>query len=71
MTTVQGSNGRKYEVRSTLYGTSNLIHRLYFGGLFLAATGSRGLNAGPDWTMLDAIEAANKEADKMGIEITD
>ena len=71
MTTVRDNKGRKYEVRSTLYGTLNLVHRLYFGGIFLAATGSRGLNNGPDWSMEDAIAAASEAADRMGIEITE
>ena len=71
MVTVTGSKGRKYEVKSTLYGTSNLVHRLYYGGIFLAATGSRGLNCGPDWTMADAIKAADQNVEILGIEISE
>ena len=71
MTTVKSSKtGRVYEVRSQLYGTSNLVHRLYFGGIFMACTGSQGLNVPPN-SMENAIEIADRRSVELGIEITD
>lgn len=67
MVTVQHASGRRFEVRSQLYGTSNLVHRLYYGGIFLCQTGSQGHNAGT-LTMEDAIERANARAERLGIE---
>jgi len=69
MTTLRGSNGRRYEVQSQLYGTSNLVHRLYFGGVFLAATDERGPGEQSSSTILQTIERANHRAEEMGIEI--
>ncbi len=71
MITVQGSKGRKYEVRSQLYGTSNLVQRLYYGGIFLASTESRGPNGESSSSMEVTIERANARADALGIEVSD
>jgi len=71
MTTVKSQkSGRVYEVRSQLYGTSNLVHRLYFGGIFLSSTGSQGGNV-PSNSMEDAIRIADKRADELGIEVSE
>ena len=70
MTTVQGSKGRRYEVRTTIYGTSNIVNRLYFGGVFLAADGTHGLNV-PSVSLEEAIEKANHRADILGLQVTD
>jgi len=71
MVTVKSSRtGRVYEVRSQLYGTSNLVHRLYFGGIFLASTGAQGLNV-PSHSWEDAIAIADERSIKLGIEITE
>ena len=64
ITTVKGSGGRRYEVRSTLYGTSNLVQRLYYGGIYLGGTDV-------SVTMEATIEAANKRVEELGIEIID
>jgi len=71
MTTVQGSKNRKYEVRSELYGTRNLVHRLYYGGIFLASTSELSPTGGSSSSMEDTIARANERADQMGIEITE
>lgn len=69
MTTVKHqTSGRVFEVRSQLYGTSNLVHRLYYGGIFMSQTGSQGLNC-PVWSIEEAVEQANNRAEKLGIEI--
>jgi hypothetical protein len=71
MTTVKSQKtGRVYEVRSELYGTHNLVHRLYFGGIFMSSTGSQGLNV-PSNSIEDAIEIADKRSSALGIEITE
>jgi len=62
ITTVRGSKGRRYEVKSRLYGTSNMVHCLYYGGVYLASTDHHG-------KMIDTIKAANEYADELGIEI--
>jgi len=71
MTTVQGSKGRKYEVRSQLYGTQNLVHRLYLGGIFLSATSERGPHDSSSSSMEITLERANERADKLGIEVSE
>jgi hypothetical protein len=68
ITVVHPTSGRRFEVQSQLYGTSNLVHRLYFGGIFLCMTGSQGLNC-PTYSIEEAIEQANARAEKLGIEI--
>jgi len=65
MTTVRGKNGRRYEVRSTLYGTSNLVQRLYYGGIYLAGTEKSGQ------TIESAIERADKRVEDIGIDVSD
>ena len=71
MTTVKSSKtGRKYEVESKLYGTSNTVYRLSFGGIFLSLTGNKGLNAGYN-TMDDAIAEADDLCERWGIEVTE
>ena len=70
MTTVTGKNGCKYEVRDRLYGTSNLVHRLYLGGVYLACTGSQGLNV-PSLSIEDAIAKADKRAESLGLAVKD
>jgi hypothetical protein len=68
-TTVKSfKSGRKFEVRSHLYGTSDLVQKLYYGGIFMCQTGSQGLNCG-SLTIEEAIEKADDRAEKLGIEI--
>ena len=69
MTTVQGSKGRRYEVREQLYGTSNLVQRLYFGGVFLSSTSESAENGANSSSMMETIKRANERADEMGIEV--
>ena len=71
MTTLQGSKGRRYEVQSTLYGTRNLVQRLYYGGIFLAGTDQRGPAGESSTTLEDTIDRANQRADALGVEIID
>jgi hypothetical protein len=71
MTTVQGSKGRRYEVQSTLYGTRNSVHRLYFGGIFLASTEQQGIWGESSSTMEVTIARADDRADALGIEVID
>ncbi len=71
MTTVQVSKERKYEVRSQLYGTSNLVQRLYYGGIFLASTDWKGPNGESSTSLEVTIERANERADLLGIEVSD
>ena len=66
MTTVKGKTGRVYEVQSQLYGTSNLVHRLYFGGVYIA--GNTGANT--DVRLEVLIERADARADALGIELS-
>ena len=69
MTTVLGGKGRKYEVKSELYGTRNLVHSLYYGGIYLAGTDQKGDKGESSSTMETTIKRANKKADDLGIEI--
>ena len=69
MTTVQGTNGRKYEVRSELCGTRNLVQRLYYGGIYLAGTDQAGPQGESSSTIEVTIERADERADALGIEI--
>ncbi|MBA7495082.1 hypothetical protein ES702_05661 [subsurface metagenome] len=71
MTTVKGSKGRKYDVECELFGTRNLVHRLYFGGIFLASTDQRGPDGELSSSLEITIERANKRVDDLGIEIDD
>ena len=67
MTKVKSKTGREYEVGVKLYGTSNRVYQLFLGGVFLAQSGSRGLNAGPDKTIEDAIQEAAARAEALGL----
>lgn len=69
MTTVQGADGRRYEVQSQLYGTRNLIHRLFWGGIFLASTDQRGANGESSSSLETTIARADERATKLGIEV--
>lgn len=71
VTTVKGSNGRRYEVTSLLYGSRNWVHNLYYGGIFLAGTGRKGPRGESSTSMEVTIERANARADELGIEITE
>jgi hypothetical protein len=71
MVTVRGSKERKYEVRSQLYGTSNLVQRLYYGGIYLAGTDWKGPNGESSSTLEITIERADKRADELGIEVSE
>jgi hypothetical protein len=69
MVTVQGHE-KRYEVRSELYGTRNLVHRLYYGGIYLTTAG--GINSTrPALTMAEAIVAADKKVEELGIQIVE
>jgi len=71
MVTVLSKSGRRYEVRSQLYGTSNLVHRLYYGGILLASTDQTG-DAGESSSSMElTIERADKRAGQLGISIDD
>lgn len=67
VTVISKKSGREYEVRSALYGTSNLIHSLYYGGIFMAASG--GSSSYSNNTMEEAIAIADTRADDLGIKI--
>ena len=71
MVTVKGSKDRRYEVRSQLYGTSNLVLSLYYGGIFLASTDQSGPNGESCSTYEQTIERANLRADVLDIEVSD
>jgi len=68
MTTVKSkATGRVYDVKSQLYGTSNLTHSLYFGGIPVATTGGCSSFA-HGYTMAEAIAIADETVDELGIE---
>jgi hypothetical protein len=69
MTTVTGSKSRRYEVQSQLYGTSNLVHRLYYGGIYLAGTDILEDGTIRNTSIDATIERANHRADSLGIEM--
>jgi hypothetical protein len=70
MTTVTSkATGRKYEVRHTLYGTSNNVYSLYYGGIWLASTEQSCNNS--DGTLETAIINADARVAKLGINVTD
>ena len=71
VTTVKGSDGRRYEVKSVLHGRSNWVQSLYYGGIFLATTMSPGPKGQSSSSMEVTIERANAKVDKLGIEITE
>lgn len=64
MTTVKGKSGRVYEVRSQLYGKANLVHRLYLGGVCVAAN----TGANTDVSLEALILRADKRAEGMWLE---
>ena len=69
MTTVTSKmSGRKYEVRDTLYGTSNLIYSLYYGNICVAVTKGASQCPGPI-TIEEAVIAADARVEELGIEI--
>jgi hypothetical protein len=68
MTTVQGER-RRYGVQSTLYGTSNSVHRLYYGGVYLSSTGEQGETGASASTMLETIRRADRRAEEIGLEV--
>ena len=71
MTTVTSKKtGNKYEIESQLYGTSNLVHRLFFGGIQVATTASCS-TAKPSLTLTEAIIVADKKSEELEIEIDD
>lgn len=65
MTTVKGKSGRKYEIQSQLYGTANLVHRLYYGGVCMAAN----TGASTDVSLEALITRADDRADALGISV--
>jgi hypothetical protein len=71
MVTVLAKSGRRFEVRSTQYGTTNLVHHLFYGGIFLAGTDRRGDAGESSSTMELTIERADKRADQLGICVED
>ncbi len=71
MVTVKGSKGIKYEVKSTLYGTRNLVQRLYFGGIFLSSTEEKGPNGESSSSIETTIRRADERCENLGIEVTE
>lgn len=71
MTTVTGSKGRKYEVRTKQYGMSNTTYMLYYGGIFLAGSDVLVPKGQSCSTLEVTIERANERADALGIEISE
>lgn len=71
MVTITGKSGRMYEVKSQLYGTSNLVHRLYFGGIFLAGTDCLGPEGESSSSLETTLERAEERVSKLGIEISE
>lgn len=65
--TVQGSNGRRYEIRTQTYGTRSVVQRLYYGGIYLASTDDLGPNGESNSTLETTIERANERAEQLGI----
>ena len=59
----------RYEVQTTLYGTRNLVHRLYLGGIFLAGTDEKGPNNESSSSMETTIERANTRNDVLKIRV--
>jgi hypothetical protein len=71
MVTVMGKSGKRYEVQSQLYGTSNLVHRLYYGGIFLAGTDQPGPQGESCSTMEQTIDRADARVAALNIYIQD
>jgi len=67
--TVKGENGRRYEVLSELYGTRNMVHRLYYGGIFLASTDQKGPAGESSSSMEVAVRKADEMVKTLGIEV--
>jgi len=70
MVTVKGKTGRKYEVRETVYGTRNIVYRLYYGGIFLAGSDQRGPNGESSSSLEITIARADARCEELGIEIS-
>ncbi len=62
MTTVTSKlSGRTYQVTSQLYGTSSTVYYLWYGGIGVASTSTRGSN------LESAITTADEYCDRLGI----
>lgn len=61
--------GRRYEARTTQYGSSNIVTRLYYGGIYLAGTDQPGMNGESSSSIELTIFRADQRAANLQIDL--